>query len=112
MDLTYIKINSKIKLTQNKIWLLLFDIIHNRVYFKNHWINEIQKDYKICKKTLKKYLKEYFYKKKWTIEKRILIIDEIDISFYKDLQKIINKYKNIINSHTIEKWKLYLNNLR
>lgn len=110
-NIQYILIN-KNKWTQKKIWLILRDIILNRVYFKNNWINKIWKDYRLCKKTLKKYLKEYFLKRVWTTEKRILIKDGVDLQFYKDLEKIINKYKLILPDHTIEKGKFYLNNLK
>jgi hypothetical protein len=110
-DNFYIWINKNIK-TQIIIWKIIKWLIFNQDYFNEININEISKDYKICKKTLKKYLKNYFIKIQWKNEKRLKIKDNIEIQFFRDLEKIVSKYYWYVDNSTIKKWQYYINNLR
>lgn len=110
-DIFYLWINKTIK-TQITIWKIIRSFILNTEYFKKTNINEISKDFLICKKSLKKYLRSYFFKLKWRNEKRIYIKNKIEIQFYKDLEKIIKKYNWYVDLPTIKKGQYYLNNLR
>lgn len=104
--------NGKQIATQIKIWKIIKSLVYDQEYFKQTNINQISKDYKICKKTLKKYLKHYFVRVKKSKEKRIFIRDKIEIQFFRDLEKINNKYNWFIDNSTIKQGQYYLNNLR
>lgn len=113
MSIEYIYWTNKVINTQKKIWKILRFMLNNKQFFLDNWINEISKHFKICKKTLKKYLKKNFYKLKWSKnEKRLYIKDKIELQFLKDLEKIVNKYDWYINNDIVRKWQYYLNNLR
>ena len=104
-------INKSLK-TQIKIWKILNLMIIDKEYFKTHWINEISKDFNICKKTLKKYLRSNFVKLKWIKEKRIYFREKTEYLFFKELQRVVNKYNWFIDNWTIKKGQYYLNNMR
>lgn len=103
---------NKIQKSEKKAWLILRNILYNKDFFKNNWINIIAKHFKICKKTLKKYLKTNFIKIKWSNEKRLFIYNKEEFRFLKDLDKIVCKYDHILEKTTIIKGKYYLNNLK
>lgn len=107
----YIYWTNKTLQAQKKIWQILRLMLINKDYFKKTWINDISKNFKICKKTLKKYLKSNFLKIKWWNDKRIYFRDKTEYLFFKDLEKLINKYNNLLDNQTIRKGQYYLNNL-
>lgn len=104
---------SKKKGSNRIIAMILRDYIYNQNFFKKTGIKKISKKYKICDKTLKKYLKDYIVAIWWGTEpnkKRIKINAKL-FYFLRDLEKIKIKYDWHLTEKQKELWKIYLNNI-
>lgn len=96
--------------THKKIWLILNEMLYNKDFFKKNNIEKIRKHFKISKKSIIKYMKDYKIKYKNNKEKRLYFPNRIEYQFIKDLEKIRKKYDWLLWKKSIEKWQYYLLN--
>lgn len=105
---------SKKKASSKKIASILRDYIYTPEFFRDIWMVELWKYYKIDHKTIKKYLKKYVRKEKvnWCSNTKRLKLSKTIYYFIRDLEIVCKKYNWLLKIDHIEIWKIYLDNLK